>query len=169
MGYEGYCSTEQGRAVDFLPYLPYNHSVNTCNGHFMKIFKATFPFLLAAISIGAVVLLPEPALAFSLSMSDGASSARGIDQASTLFGSTGIFTTLTNVMLFIVGAISVIMVVVGGLRYVISGGNSTNITAAKNTILYAVIGLIVAILAYAMINFVIGSLVPGGEYGGTNV
>lgn len=135
----------------------------------MKIFKAPFLFTLATIFIAAVIFTSQPAFAFDLSMSDGASSARGIDQASTLFGSAGIFTTITNVMLFGVGAIAVIMVVIGGLRYVISGGNSTNITSAKNTILYAVIGMIIAILAYALVNFVIGSLVPGGEYGGTSL
>ena len=107
--------------------------------------------------------------AFNLSMSDGAASARGVDQAATLFGNTGIFTTVTNVMLFIVGAISVIMIVIGGLRYVISGGDTSNVTAAKNTILYAIVGLIVAMLAYAMINFVITSFLPGSNTGGTNV
>lgn len=131
------------------------------------------PKLITASILGAIVgisaLIPTPVYAFDLTIGAGASSARGIDQATTLFGATGIFTTLTNVMLFGVGAISVIMVVIGGLRYVISGGSSTNITAAKNTILYAVIGLIISILAYALINFVIGSLVPTGEYGGTNV
>ena len=136
----------------------------------MKIFRTPLPLLLATILMAAIIFMPQPALAFDLSMSDGASSARGIDQASTLFGSAGIFTTITNVMLFGVGAIAVIMVVIGGLRYVLSGGNSTNITAAKNTILYAVIGMVIAILAYALVNFVIGSLVPGGgDYGGTNL
>ena len=104
---------------------------------------------------------------FSLSIGDGANSARGIDQATTLFGNTGIFTTVTNVMLFIVGAVSVIMIVIGGFRYVLSGGNSANVTSAKNTILYAIVGLVVAMLAYAMINFVITSFLPGS--GGTNV
>ena len=134
----------------------------------MKISKTIVRLSLTALA-GVLLFTPLPAFAFDLSMSDGASSARGVDQATTLFGTTGIFTTITNVMLFVVGAISVIMVVIGGLRYVISGGNSTNITTAKNTILYAVIGLIVAILAYAMINFVIGSLVPGTDSGGTNL
>lgn len=69
-------------------------------------------------------------------------------------------------MLFLVGAVSVIMVVVGGLRYVISGGNSASVGAAKNTILYAIVGLVIALLAYAIVNFVIGSFVPGT--GGTN-
>ena len=127
-------------------------------------------FVLAAIT---ALLLTAPTYAFDLSIGDGANSARGTDQAVSLFGATGIFTTISNVMLFAVGAISVLMVVVGGLRYVISGGNSTNITTAKNTILYAVIGLIISLLAYALINFVIGSLVPGadagGQYGGTDV
>ena len=109
------------------------------------------------------------AATFELSVSDGASSARGMDQVATLFGSTGVFTTISNVMLFAVGAISVIMVVVGGLRYVVSGGNSTSVSAAKNTILYAVVGLIISLLAYAMINFVISSLVPGASTGGTDV
>lgn len=109
------------------------------------------------------------AQAFTLTIGDGANSARGVDQAATLFGNTGIFTTVTNVMLFIVGAISVIMIVIGGLRYVISGGNTTNVTAAKNTILYAVVGLVVAMLAYALINFVITSFMPGASSGGTNV
>ena len=110
-------------------------------------------------------------LAFDGGMSDGAASARGIDQAATLFGTAGIFTTISNVMLFVVGAISVIMVIVGGLRYVISGGNSSNITAAKNTILYAIVGLIIAIMAYAIINFVLESFLPGsnGVAGGTNI
>jgi hypothetical protein len=72
-------------------------------------------------------------------------------------------------MLFVVGAISVIMVVIGGLRYVISGGNSGNVTAAKNTILYAIVGLIISIMAYAIINFVISSFIPGGSAGGTNL
>jgi len=116
------------------------------------------------------ILLAPTANALTLTISDGANAARGVDQATTLFGSAGIFTTISNVMLFLVGAISVIMIVIGGFRYVISGGNSGNITAAKNTILYAIVGLIIAIMAYAVINFIIGSFVPGvGGGGGTNV
>lgn len=108
---------------------------------------------------------------FNLSMGEGASSARGVDQVANLFGSTGIFTTVSNVMLFAVGAISVIMIIIGGLRYVVSGGNTSNVAAAKNTILYAVVGIIVSMLAYAIINFVIASFSPDGgmSAAGTNV
>ena len=135
-----------------------------------KQFISLGTLSLFAIAILSILMSPI-SMAFSGTMSEGAESARGVDQAATLFGATGIFTTISNVMLFIVGAISVIMVIIGGLRYVISGGNSSNITAAKNTILYAIVGLIIAIMAYAIINFVLESFLPGssGASGGTNV
>jgi len=114
------------------------------------------------------VMLAPLAGAASTPIEGGASSARGDGQTADLFGQTGIFQTITNVLLFILGAISVIMIIIGGLRYVISGGNATAVTAAKNTILYAIVGVIVALLAYAIVNFVLTSFsAPGG--GGTNV
>lgn len=64
---------------------------------------------------------------------------------------------IVNLLLFVVGIIAVIMIVIGGLRYVLSGGDASAVSAAKNTILYAVVGLVVAILAYAIVNFVISS------------
>ncbi len=92
-------------------------------------------------------------------ISGGAGCAQGKDQQSDLFGETGIFKTITNVLLFVIGAISVIMLIIGGIRYTTSNGDSGAITTAKNTILYAVIGIVIALLAYALVNFVITSLV----------
>ena len=63
---------------------------------------------------------------------------------------------IINTMLYIVGALAVIMIVYGGVRYTISAGDAKQVEAAKNTILYSVIGLIVAILAGAIVNFVTG-------------
>lgn len=63
--------------------------------------------------------------------------------------------TFINVVLYVLGALAVIMIVIGGLRYTISAGDSNATTGAKNTILYAVVGLIVALLAYAIVNFVL--------------
>lgn len=60
-----------------------------------------------------------------------------------------------NILLYITGIISIIVVIVGGLRYVLSGGDPKNTAAAKDTILYAVIGLVVSLLAYAIVNFVL--------------
>jgi len=90
----------------------------------------------------------------------------GIDAADpgtvpdTLFGQDSIFTTVVNVLLFLIGAISVIMLIVGGIRYTVSAGDSGNVTAAKNTIMYAIIGLIIAFLAFAIVNWVLGAITP---------
>ena len=62
--------------------------------------------------------------------------------------------TITNVLLYVTGAIAVIVIIIGGLRYVTSTGDATRIKQAKDTILYGVVGLIVAILAYAIVRFV---------------
>ena len=106
----------------------------------------------------AAVPFAQPAHAeFSQGINDGATSAKSEDQSTDLFGETGIFRTITNVLLFLIGAVSVIMLIIGGIRYTISGGDSTAVTSAKNTILYAVIGIIVALLAYAVVNFVLTS------------
>lgn len=66
---------------------------------------------------------------------------------------------ITTVILYfsiIVGAISVIMIIIGGFRYITSSGDSANIQAAKNTILYAIVGLAVVLLAQLIVNFVVG-------------
>ncbi len=67
-----------------------------------------------------------------------------------------------NVLLFIIGAASVIMLIIGGIRYVVSGGEQGAVTNAKNTILYAIVGIIVAILAYAAVQFVFDTLTGSG-------
>lgn len=95
-------------------------------------------------------------------LAGGAGCAQGNGQQSNLFGSGGVFQTITNVMLYVIGAISVIMLIIGGIRYVVSGGDSSAVTSAKNTILYAVVGIVVAILAYALVNFVITSFASNG-------
>ena len=63
----------------------------------------------------------------------------------------------------------VIMLIVGGLRYAISGGNAATVTAAKNTILYAIVGLVIAFLSYAAISFVMEALGSASGGGYTNV
>lgn len=62
---------------------------------------------------------------------------------------------IINILLFIIGSIAVIMVIIGGLRYVISGGDSSQTKSAKDTVLYAIIGLIVAAMSYALVNFIV--------------
>jgi hypothetical protein len=68
--------------------------------------------------------------------------------------STGL-TRGVNALFVVAGALSVVFIVVGGLRYVMSNGEPKDIEAAKNTIMYAVLGLIISLLSFGIVNFVI--------------
>jgi ABC-type sugar transport system permease subunit len=73
----------------------------------------------------------------------------------SLFGPNSFFQAVANTLIFLVAAVSVIMVIIGALRYVLSGGDSAGTKSAKDTIMYALIGLIVAALSYAAVQFVV--------------
>lgn len=91
---------------------------------------------------------------------EGVDCAKGKGSQEELFAGDGsLFKTITNVLLFLIGAVSVIMLIIGGFRYVLSNGDSTQVTNAKNTIFYAVIGIVVALLAYAIVNFIVSSFI----------
>lgn len=62
---------------------------------------------------------------------------------------------IINLLSLIVGIVAVIMIIIGGLRYITSGGSDTGVTSAKNTILYAIIGLIIVALAQLLVRFVL--------------
>jgi len=66
----------------------------------------------------------------------------------------GFIGTLVNVLLYIVGAVSVVTLIIGGVLYVLSAGNSSSVAKAKNTITYSIVGIVVSVLAYAIVNWV---------------
>lgn len=110
--------------------------------------------------LGALLCLSTSrVLTSALSVQEGANAARAEGMPTELIGDNGVFSRLTNTILLVVGLISVIMLVYGGLRYILSGGDSKKVTDAKNTILYAIIGLIISLLAFAIVNFVLNSVV----------
>lgn len=115
-----------------------------------------------ALPVGAAVLTADQAAAQNpkTEIEKGVTAAGGGSgsDGSTL---TTMIGTAVNVLLLIIGAVSVIMIIYGGFRYVTSGGDSSAVTSAKNTILYAVVGLIVALLAYAIVGWVLAKF--GGE------
>lgn len=127
----------------------------------LKAFLTT-----SALSLTTLLTLGVTSSASAQSaIQEGAQAARGSGQPSELFGDAGVITTITNTLLFIVGALAVIMIIFGGIRYATSGGNSSSVTAAKNTVLYAIVGLIIAFLAFAAVNWVLSVLLPGGTSG----
>ncbi len=94
----------------------------------------------------------------SAPLTNGVACSKPTGVSNDLFGANGIFHTVANVLIYLVAAVSVIMLIVGGLRYVLSGGESSAVKGAKDTILYAIIGIVVAILAYALVSFVVTRL-----------
>ena len=70
----------------------------------------------------------------------------------------GIIKTVINIFSVIVGVVAVIMIIIGGLRYITSGGDSGNVSGAKNTIIYAIIGLVVVALAQFIVQFVLNKV-----------
>ncbi len=122
-----------------------------------KIITQTFT------GLGAFAcLFSSRLLASATSVQEGANAARADGMPTELIGDNGVFSRITNTVLLIVGLISVIMLVYGGLRYILSGGDSKKVTDAKNTVLYAIIGLIISLLAYAIVHFVLNSVIGVG-------
>lgn len=136
-----------------------------------------FKKLLSAVSIAMLFALPVMPLAMvpvvhaAEAIGPGLNCGAELD-ASSIGGSTvtpcvstsakppgekvnDIIHLVINVFSLIVGVVSVIMIIIGGLKYITSGGDSGNITGAKNTILYAIIGLVVVALAQVVVRFVL--------------
>lgn len=121
--------------------------------------------LLATISmiIASMGLLPaQPA--FGIDVFNGANGActggGGSGSAKDICGASQddfkkIMKTIINTALVVIGMIAVIMIVIGGVKYVVSNGEAQQIQSAKNTILYSVIGLVIAVSAFPIVNFVL--------------
>lgn len=117
-------------------------------------------------SFGAVTLAPATVLAANnisgaLCQGTNAATANGVENKTC--GSSGdgqasiakIASTVVNYLSIIVGVIAVIMIIVGGFKYITSGGESGNVSGAKNTLIYAIVGLIIVALAQFIVQFVL--------------
>ena len=108
------------------------------------------------VMIGAVALIPLSAHA----VTPIADSCTGVKAGESAIcdgkneNVTGFLTNIINFLLLAVGALAVVMIIVGGIKYILSAGDSSKLTSAKNTILYSVLGLIIAVLAYSIVNWV---------------
>lgn len=123
----------------------------------MKKWKQLVLVLGIMVGIGTFSLSATPAGAINVFPACGANADQAVCKATTTDNVTSMAKTIVNVMLFVLGIVAVIMIVIGGVRYVVSAGDSSAVTGAKNTILYSVVGLVVAIMAYAIVNFVLTS------------
>jgi hypothetical protein len=129
----------------------------------IKKLKLLFASLAATAMIATPMLVPAIAHAQDTvqnGLCQGANLQVGsdcttVDPATVNTKVNSTITWAINIFSIIVGIAAVIMIIVGGLRYIISGGDSGNVTSAKNTILYAIIGLVVVALAQFVVKFVL--------------
>ncbi len=73
-------------------------------------------------------------------------------------GLNGLITTAVNILSLIVGIVAVIMIIIGGFRFITSGGDSGKVGSAKSAVVYAIVGLIVVALAQIIVRFVLGKV-----------
>ncbi len=123
-----------------------------------KIFKKIV-MVVAFVTTGAAVsLVGQPAFAAN----DALNEACQADPSSVICKDSAsaptvaaVVKTIINILLFLIGIVATIMIILGGFRYATSAGNATALSAAKNTILYAIIGLLIAFFAFAIVNWVL--------------
>lgn len=123
----------------------------------MKKIKLLLAGLLIVptLAVSVSVLSSTNALAdVSEGVGGGISSTNTGNVPQALDGDEGMVKKVVNVMLYAIGIIAVVMIIFGGIKYSTSAGDSNKVTSAKNTLLYAVVGLVVAIFAYAIVNWV---------------
>lgn len=116
---------------------------------------ASLMIMLGLAAFAAVPAIAAPVDVFKNCPNNGSSSTVCGNKGDSLFT---IIKNVINVMLYAAGIIAVVMIIIGGINYAISSGDNAKVTSAKNAIFYAVIGLIVAALAYAIVNFVIANI-----------
>ena len=80
------------------------------------------------------------------------------DGSNPLTGTDGVITKIANIIALMTGIAAVIVIMVGGFEYVRSGGDSSKVNKAKNTILFAVIGLVIVVVARTLVALAIDAL-----------
>lgn len=120
--------------------------------------KLTAAIIGIAISLGASVAVAQPTGAVDLFNACSGNSDTAVCKARNKDQASNIVQSVISLLLWIIGAVSVIMIVIGGFKYVTSNGDSNKIQSAKNTIMYAVIGVVVALVGQGVILFVIDRL-----------
>lgn len=80
------------------------------------------------------------------------------DNDDPIAGSDGVIMRVVNILSWVTGAVAILMGVYAGLKYVLANGDSNSIAGARNTILYALIGVVIFAASQLIIRFVIGTV-----------
>ncbi len=132
-----------------------------------RFVMRTKSFFFAGVLLLAVLPLTasQPAFADCISDPTSAGCPCALNSSSAickdLENKDGLSNTIknaTNIVLFVAGALAVIMIIYGAIRFMTAHGNEKQVESARLIVTYSVIGLIIAILAYALVNFVLSNL-----------
>lgn len=135
-----------------------------------KLLLSVAATVLTVLGLGGVAALSPvyaaptgPTAGQNVLCPDGTTWATDLSACSTAseFAKTDLMTTVNtiiNVIIGLVGFIAVVVLIIGGINFITSQGDTGKVTKARNTILYGVVGLVVALLAFAIVNFVLGSI-----------
>ena len=130
----------------------------------IKRFKSLLIVAASVFALTAPAFVPAVASAQSVQSNLCAGASASLSSGTDCSGSSAtghlnnIIKFVINIFSLIVGIVSVIMIIVGGLKYITSGGEASNISGAKNTIIYAIVGLVIVALAQFIVHFVLGKV-----------
>ena len=110
---------------------------------------------LAVAALGIAVAAPAPVMAAPDGKVDYYFTSVGGTKSDTLISKVK---NAVNVIIGLIGIVAVVMIIFGGFQYATSAGDTSKVTKAKNTVVYGVVGLVVAVLAFAIVNFVINNV-----------
>ena len=119
-----------------------------------QISKAKVLAVVMCIVMAFTAVSPVSLPVYADSRDEAQNGAKLVDGGGSNQNLPDIITTIINVMLFIAAALAVIMIIYGGIRYITAHGDEKQVKVAKDTIVYSVAGLIIAILAYALVTFI---------------
>ncbi|HEX8390078.1 MAG TPA: pilin [Candidatus Saccharimonadales bacterium] len=114
------------------------------------------PLLLLVVFVGVSMMLTGDT-AYASNKTEAQQGVREINNGSSV-DLSGFIERVVNILLFVIGAVAVVMIIIGGIRYTTSNGDSSQVSSAKSTILYAVVGLILAIASFAIVSFVLDAI-----------
>ena len=120
-----------------------------------KITGIVAVIALLAVSAFSPVLLMNHEVSAS-AVSEIQKGTNQVSSASSGADLPSIAKTVVNTMLFIVGILAVIMIIFAGIRYITAHGDKGQVESAKNTLIYSIVGLVIAIIAYALVTWVTG-------------
>lgn len=124
------------------------------------IMMLVVSFLLGLIAPQAFAFSPTGTVCSTGSASQASVCQDTSGNTNNLYGPNGVITSVINILSAVVGFIAVFMLVYAGFEYITSGGDSSKTNTAKNTILYAVIGVVVVAIAQLIALFVIDRITP---------